>query len=270
MRSIDLSGKWQFYMGPTEDAVFSGETVRLPGTMDENRKGLDNSANVSTRYLHRDFVYTGPAVYRREVTIPSDWAGRPVFLCLERTKKTRVWVDGQLAGPQCKSYTTPHRYDITALCRPGDTHTLTVEVDNSAAGMPHAMYSTLWEGEAWAHQLTEHGQTNWNGIVGEIRLESPPARSVSALRLRPDVEAHTVRAELTLTRLDAREEQRGHVELCCESWNSPQPVHKTTPQRVGFHFAPGMKTIVLSVTHDMGETPLLWDEFCPSLYHMTA
>ena len=48
-----------------------------------------------------------------------------------------------MAGPQCRSYTTPHRYDLSALCRPGHTHTLTVEVDNSAAGMPHAMYSTL-------------------------------------------------------------------------------------------------------------------------------
>lgn len=130
-------------MGPAEEAVFSGETVRLPGAMDENRKGRDNSGNVTPRHLHRDFVYTGPAAYRREVAVPADWAGRPVILYLERTKKTRVWVDGRPAGPQCKSCTTPHRYDLTSLCRPGHTHTLTVEVDNSPAGMPHAMYSTL-------------------------------------------------------------------------------------------------------------------------------
>lgn len=87
MRSMDLSGTWQFYMGAAEDAVFSGDTVRLPGTMDENRRGLDNSANVTVRHLHRDFVYTGPAVYQREVTVPAEWMGRPVHLYLERTKK---------------------------------------------------------------------------------------------------------------------------------------------------------------------------------------
>lgn len=268
--SIDLSGIWQFYMGPAEEAVFSGETVRLPGAMDENRKGRDNSGNVTPRHLHRDFVYTGPAAYRREVAVPADWAGRPVILYLERTKKTRVWVDGRPAGPQCKSCTTPHRYDLTSLCRPGHTHTLTVEVDNSPAGMPHAMYSTLWEGEAWSHQLTEHGQTNWNGIVGELKLESPPALSVSALRLRPDVEARAVRAELVLTRLNGEKELRGEVVLRAESWNASRPAHKTARQRVAFRFAPGENAAVLSLIHPMGEHPLLWDEFHPNLYRVTA
>lgn len=268
--SIDLSGIWQFYMGPAEEAAFSGGTVRLPGAMDENRKGRDNSGNVTPRHLHRDFVYTGPAAYRREVAVPADWAGRPVILYLERTKKTRVWVDGRPAGPQCKSCTTPHRYDLTPLCRPGHTHTLTVEVDNSPAGMPHAMYSTLWEGEAWSHQLTEHGQTNWNGIVGELKLESPPALSVSALRLRPDVEARAVRAELVLTRLNGEKELRGEVVLRAESWNASRPVHKTARQRAAFRFAPGENAAVLSLIHPMGEHPLLWDEFHPNLYRVTA
>ncbi len=268
--SIDLSGPWQFFMGAAEDALFSGETVRLPGTMDENRRGLDNSANVSSRYLHRDYVYTGPAAYRREISIPAEWEGRPVHLYLERTKKTRVWIDGQSAGAQQKSYTTPHRYDLTELCRPGHTHTLTVEVDNSADGMPYAMYSTLWEGEAWSHQLTEHGQTNWNGVVGELRLESPPALSVSALRLRPDLNRRAVRAEVTLSRLDGTGELRDHVELHCESWNTDRPIHRTAPQKAEFCFAPGERTLTLSLIHDMGEHPLLWDEFCPNLYRAAA
>lgn len=267
---LDLSGPWQFAMGPAESAFFSEKPVYLPGTMDENRRGADNRANFSPRYLNRDYVYTGPAVYRREVAVPEEWVGRPVFLCLERTKKTRVWVDGHPVGEQQKSYTTPHRWDLTALCRPGQTHTLTVEVDNSSAGMPYAMYSTLWEGEAWAHQLTEHGQTNWNGIVGALGLESLPALSVSALRLRPDVGRHTVRTEMTLTRLDTADELRGEIVLQAESWNTDRPVHKTDPQRLEFCFAPGEVSVVLEADHDMGEHPLLWDEFCPGLYRMEA
>lgn len=127
---------------------FSGETVQLPGTMDENGKGTDNRQCLSTRHLNRDFVYTGPAAYRRSFHLPAHWSGRPVMLELERTKKSRVLLDGVPAGPRQTSYTTPHRYDLSALCRPGESHTLTIEVDNSAAGMPHAMYSTLLEGEA--------------------------------------------------------------------------------------------------------------------------
>ena len=56
---IDLSGYWQFDLAAEEDAAFSGETVLLPCTLDENRKGLDNSAAFTPRYLHRDYVYTG-------------------------------------------------------------------------------------------------------------------------------------------------------------------------------------------------------------------
>ena len=265
---IDLSGYWQFDLAAEEDAAFSGETVLLPGTPDENRKGLDNSAAFTPRYLHRDYVYTGPAAYRREVSVPAAWEGRAIFLHLERTKKTRVWVDGRPAGERQKSYTTSHRYDLTALCRPGCTHTLTVEVDNSPAGMPYAMYSTLWEGEAWSHQLTEHGQTNWNGVVGALRLEALPALSVSRLRLRPDLPARCVRAEVTLARLDADGEVRGHVVLWAESWNSDQPVHRTPPQQAEFRFAPGARTAAVSLVHGMGEAPLLWDEFQPNLYRM--
>ena len=268
--SIDLSGSWQFCLGAAESAVFSGETVLLPGTLDENRRGVDNSANFSSRYLNRDYVYTGPAAYRREIAVPAAWEGHPIFLYLERAKKTRVWVDGQPAGEQQKSCTTPHRYDLTALCRPGDTHILTVEVDNSPIGMPYAMYSTLWEGEAWSHQLTEHGQTNWNGIVGELRLEALPALSVSRLRLRPDVPGRCVRADLTLARLNGEGELRGRVNLRAESWNSDWPVHRTQPQQADFYFAPGQHTAALSLTHDMGDAPLLWDEFQPNLYRMTA
>lgn len=266
--TLDLSGPWRFAVGSAESAVFSRETVLLPGTLDENKKGLDNRGKFTARHLNRDYTCTGPAVYQREAAVPAEWAGRPILLYLERTKKTRVWVDGQLAGERHNSYTTPHRYNLTALCRPGRTHTLTVEVDNSSDGMPYAMYSTLWEGEAWCHQLTEHGQTNWNGIVGALRLESPPALSVSALKLRPDLDRHAVRAEVTLTRLDGAEELRGEAVLQTESWNTDQPVHKTAPQRAGFRFATGETTAVLHLLHDMGERPLLWDEFHPSLYRM--
>ena len=102
---IDPSGPWQFFMGAADNAGFSGETVPLPGTMDENRKGLDNRDKFTSQHLNRDYTYTGPAAYRREVSIPAAWAGRPIFLRLEWTKKTRVWVDGQPAGPQQNSYT---------------------------------------------------------------------------------------------------------------------------------------------------------------------
>ena len=76
-----------------EDQEFC-ETVRLPGSMDENGKGIDNRGNVSPTFLNRDHIYAGPAVYQRRIWIPRDWEGRRIILFLERARKTRVWIDG--------------------------------------------------------------------------------------------------------------------------------------------------------------------------------
>lgn len=70
---MDLAGEWSFSMGAADEAAFSGETVTLPGTMDENGKGYDNRNCLSIRHLNRDYVYTGPATYQRTFTLPSSW-----------------------------------------------------------------------------------------------------------------------------------------------------------------------------------------------------
>lgn len=265
---IDLSGDWSFYMGPAAQAEFASETVHLPGTMDENHKGIKNINNLSTRHLNRDYVYTGPAVYQRTITIPTSWSGRPVYLELERTKKSRVWIDDVSVGPQQKSFTTPHRYDLSPFCQPGMTHILTIEVDNSALGMPHAMYSTLIEGEAWSHQITEYTQTNWNGIIGQIRLYAPPAISVFSVQLRPDVSTHSVRFNCVLSRTAYDEDLYALIRLCAKSWNTAPVCHQSKPQWIEIHFPAGRAEVKIHITHDMGDTPLLWDEFRPNMYQM--
>ena len=264
---MDLSGEWSFYMGAMENASFSGETVTLPGTMDENGKGYDNRNCLSIRHLNRDYVYTGPTTYQRTFTLPSSWSNRRIVLELERTKKTRVLLDGVSVGPRQMSYSTPHRYEITPFCRAGAAHTLTIEVDNSASDMPHALYSTLLEGEAWSHQITEHTQTNWNGITGQLQLTALPGYAVSSMSVCPDVASHRVSVRAVLSRpADGASEQLVLVKI---SANSLTGEHQTAPQWLAVHFPAGESEICLSALHDMGEHPLLWDEFCPNLYRMT-
>lgn len=62
--SMDLSGVWHFEMAEKEEAGQFCETVKLPGSMDENGKGIDNTANISPTYLNRDRKYSGLAVYQ--------------------------------------------------------------------------------------------------------------------------------------------------------------------------------------------------------------
>ena len=160
---IDLSGVWQFALdreGLVEPGDAMSDTIVLPGTTDTNRKGDPIEWKGETTHLSRPYSYKGRAWYRRTVTIPEKWAGEHVYLTLERTKPSEVYVDGVLVG-SANNISTPQRFDLTAALTPG-VHELAIMVDNGS-GVPGQVYDS-------SHAYTENTQTNWNGIIGEIAL----------------------------------------------------------------------------------------------------
>ena len=160
---IDLSGVWQFALdrkGAVKPGDAMSDTIVLPGTTDTNRKGDPIEWKGETTHLSRPYSYKGRAWYRRTVTIPRKWAGEHVYLTLERTKPSEVYVDGVLVG-SANNISTPQRFDLTAALTPG-VHELAIMVDNGS-GVPGQVYDS-------SHAYTENTQTNWNGIIGEIAL----------------------------------------------------------------------------------------------------
>ncbi|MBQ2436091.1 MAG: beta-glycosidase [Bacteroidaceae bacterium] len=160
---IDLSGVWQFALdreGLVKPGDAMSDTIVLPGTTDTNRKGDPIEWKGETTHLSRPYSYKGRAWYRRTVTIPEKWAGEHVYLTLERTKPSEVYVDGVLVG-SANNISTPQRFDLTAALTPG-VHELAIMVDNGS-GVPGQVYDS-------SHAYTENTQTNWNGIIGDITL----------------------------------------------------------------------------------------------------
>ena len=160
---IDLSGVWQFALdrkGAVKPGDAMSDTIVLPGTTDTNRKGDPIEWKGETTHLSRPYSYKGRAWYRRTVTIPEKWAGEHIYLTLERTKPSEVYVDGVLVG-SANNISTPQRFDLTATLTPG-VHELAIMVDNGS-GVPGQVYDS-------SHAYTENTQTNWNGIIGEIAL----------------------------------------------------------------------------------------------------
>lgn len=269
--SMDLSGIWRFEMAAKEDAGKLCETVKLPGSMDGNGKGIDNTANISPTYLNRDHIYSGPAVYQREIHIPAEWEGKSVVLFLERTRKTRVWIDETpIGGGQQKSYTAPHVYDLTGFVQAGEEHTLTVEVDNSPKGLPEAMYTTFEKDFPWGHMVSEHTQTNWNGILGEMRLTAFPEVYIADLQIRPDTDRKTACVRAKIRRGRNQGALDGVIELRASSYNNEKMSHAPAAQKFDFHMADGQEETELALDYQMGQGVLLWDEFSPTLYRMTA
>lgn len=168
-QSISLAGEWNVELGKSGSAFAKskrashGEVKRaiLPGTIDTNQLGFAPKDTMETTHLTRLYAYKGAARYSRTINIPKDWKKKPVELFLERTRPTWVYVDGELVD-SCNFISTPQRYLLPKKVKPGK-HLLEIVVDNGK-GVPDQVYGS-------SHAYTEDTQTNWNGIIGEIRLE---------------------------------------------------------------------------------------------------
>ena len=160
---IDLSGTWQFaldYQHSIQPTDVLTETIELPGTTDTNKKGDVVDKRDETTHLTRPHSYKGRAWYQRKVEIPDNWKGQSIYLFLERTKPSEVYIDGKLVG-NSNDISTPQVFDLGTKLTPGQ-HKLAIMVDNGS-GVPEQLYAS-------SHAYTEDTQTNWNGIIGEICL----------------------------------------------------------------------------------------------------
>ena len=177
---IDLSGTWQFAIDrqhTVQPVDVLAETIELPGTTDTNKKGDITNKYDETTHLTRHYTYKGRAWYQRNVTIPTAWKNKSIYLFLERTKPSEVYVDGILVGSS-NDISTPQVFNLTAFLKPG-SHKLAIMIDNSN-GVPEQLYAS-------SHAYTEDTQTNWNGIIGEIYLATTqPQASISPKQIHPN------------------------------------------------------------------------------------
>ncbi len=173
---IDLSGTWSF----------EGGKIFLPGSTDQAGYG-QQTEGPEKGWLSRPAVFTGAVRFERTVTVPEAWRGKRVTLFLERVHwQSEVSVDGRGFGAQ-DSLTTPHVYDVTEAMTPG-THKLVLKVDNSYR---------IDVGRD-AHSVTEHTQTNWNGVIGRIELRATDPVWIEDARAFPDVTHRAVRLEVAV------------------------------------------------------------------------
>ena len=257
--AISLAGKWQLKLGAwTKPEDRFDDEVVLPGSLDENRKGTPN-AETKEKMLSRRYAYLGPAVYQRAVDIPVAWRDKKIQLFLERTRPTRLWIDGKLVG-EINRMTTPHVYDVTARFAPGVRHVLAIEVDNSYKGLPT-------DRMRYSHLAAEDTQTNWHGILGRIELQATDKVCLQEILVYPDVANRKARVVARIGK-DVEGDAQGTLTLQATSWNSSEPVHEVPAKT--FSVACRQKESSIELEYEMGEGVRLWDEFTPALYRLEA
>ena len=259
---MDLSGLW---LADTGD----GRThrMKLPGTLDENRIGEKDAVRrpwhpdtslgnkngvfgerdiITTRYT-RVCTYEGPVSLTRRISYVPEDHGR-LFLEVERARCLRLLVDGEEIPdyvPACIS--TPHVFEVTGKIH--GEHTLTFISDNSYPGLPH---DDIMNSSAAADET----QTNWNGLLGYLRLRAEPEVFISSLTVLPADGMLTVKVVV-----DAGTSYKGMLVLDSDALEEPV--------RLPVCVEPGRSELVkdgLKIRQDAEK----WDIYEGKLYSMTA
>ncbi|HEY3329094.1 MAG TPA: hypothetical protein VGK19_03655 [Capsulimonadaceae bacterium] len=272
---ISLHGDWKFEIDPPDVGItaqwFSRPLcgdIRLPGSLQEQGFGedvaletewtgqiVDRSWYTNAKYdryhrpgnvkvpfwLQPDKHYVGAAWYQREINIPVDWVDRRVILTLERPHiKSTVWLDGAEFG-SCDSLSTAHTYDLG--CVPTGSHTLTIRIDNRMS-VDVGINS---------HSVTDHTQSNWNGIIGAIDLATKAETCFDDIRAYPNIDERSVRLDIRTRRVSLSDESH-HVNV----------QHGETRSAQAAIIWDGLNGHA-DVTIGLGANAALWDEFEPHL-----
>ncbi len=284
-QKIDLSGSWKFAIDPLDKGISEKwftqplkDQVTLPGSMSTNNKGdeitlktkwtgqiVDSSYFKNPEYakyrepgnikipfwLQSLKHYQGAAWYQKEVTIPADWAQQNISLYLERCHwESRLWVDDIAIGMK-NSLGTPHIYDLTGKL-PSGKHILTVCVDNRTKEIDPGVNS---------HSISDHTQTNWNGMVGKLFLEAKAVVNIGNVHVFPDVQNKKITAKIDVKNPTGK---TFGIKIALNIKGTSTPAEKTA------FFNLGVGDNVLTVECPMGNEVKLWNEFHPNLYQMTA
>ncbi|WP_163229514.1 glycoside hydrolase family 2 TIM barrel-domain containing protein [Bifidobacterium aerophilum] len=184
---IGLEGSWS---AAIDDGI--ARPVRLPGTLDTNGIGhpdvartrtttpgvIDDSVDLrpwATR-LTRKHTFEGEARFTRHIAYRPK-PGERVFFEVERARHLALQVDGTPVPPHLPgTLSTPHVFEVTGMLTGDDE--LVVLSDNSYPGMPH-------DAIVGSSTATDETQTNWNGLLGYVRLRVEPETFVSSVRVLP-------------------------------------------------------------------------------------
>lgn len=255
--TLKLNGTWRFRLDAENVGVKEQwytqaleDTIELPGTTDENCKGVYKNEQCTDR-LSRLWYWRGPAWYQKQVTVPHTWKGKRIDLFLERTKNTRVWVDRTFCGWD-DTLSAPQVFDVTAAMTPGQ-HTITVVVDN--AKLPPV---------GPAHAIDERTQTNWNGIVGRIELRATDPVWLEDVQVYPNAAKKEAVVRVTVGNITGQPAS-GQITIACESCNVAEPA-QFKPHSIPITATERQK--IVTVTYQPGGEIPLWDEFSPALLRL--
>lgn len=242
-RKYALFGDWELRLDTAQELTSPPEsyplTMRLPGTTAQQGIGSFNAARAEG-FLSEKYPFEGQIWLHRRVEINDENIGKPLFLHLERTRMTRLWVNGRYVGAE-QSLCTPHRYDLTAFAD---------KIMDIVLCVANVGYPTRG-----GHMTSPDTQTNWIGVTGDIRLEMHESVYFSDVRVFPDAKEHRITLD---GRLHGASSVDASIEINADARIASY--HQTISADVSGRFE-----FSLSLPDDAP----LWSEWSPSIMKIT-
>jgi hypothetical protein len=286
--SLSLEGEWGFRIDSLDRGIQDKwylepmpETVRLPGSMAENGKGEEVTVNtkwtgdiIDQSYFREEKYakyrqpgnikipfwlkpgkyYKGVAWYQKEFDLPEGWKKKHVSLFLERPHwESTVFVNGKEAGKE-NSLAVPHRFDISGLLVEG-RNTVSIRIDNR----------TLIPIGNNSHSISDHTQSDWNGIAGEISLKATSGIYIGNVDIYPSLEKKNARVVVRIVNRGGLE-FRGKLQLQAEEMASRTRKSGKVTIDANLNSTNGLFTI----DYPMGTDFSVWNEFDPALYRLNV
>ncbi len=128
---ICINGLWRWQPAEKADGVPTGRWgyFKVPGCWPGINDYMQHDCQTVFAHPSWKGVKLGDlaaAWYQREISVPKEWAGRRISLCLEYLNSSAtVFVDGRKAG---EALFPAGEVDLTAVCQPGSKHVLSLRV----------------------------------------------------------------------------------------------------------------------------------------------
>ena len=197
--TLSLNGAWDFCVDPKLEGEASGwplpgkvlpsaRPIQVPGCWEAQGIGEPAVSNGDNKLVFEPVnvklraAYTGAAWYKKEVAIPTEWAGQQIWIKLGGVNAQGwVWVNGTFVAHDW-AYCGTWKYNVTDLVAPGGKATVAVLVRNDVA--------------------SRRGESNcvrvYGGLFRGIEFEATPAVSIDNAFVAPLLDEKKARLHVTL------------------------------------------------------------------------
>lgn len=233
---------------------WTGEIVDKSYFTSEKYKKYRQPGNIKIPFWLKSVkYYKGVAWYQKEVELPLNWKGKTIYLSLERPHwESSVYINGKKAGTE-NSLAVAHQYDVTALLTPGK-NLISIRIDNRVV-VPVGINS---------HSISDHTQSNWNGIAGDISLKAMPSTFIRNIEIYPDVQNKKAKVIVAITN-KLHTAFKGDILIEAESFNSS--IQKKL-KRIRVPVTTDSEDLSIVIDYPMGKDVQFWSEFNPALYNL--